>query len=186
MRQIGSALPTVPVVTSLDGLLPGQVALLDNGTDPPRIVRKRLDGSVPALANAVSQWPVFTSRGNAFDIPGNTFTRIPLQAVQDSHNAFDAATNTYRIPETGTYRMDMKIRYADGTRSGLSIGVGAGLQEIDDVPFAWGVTNPLRNGLQNYRLEQYPAGALVRLYGYLDLGSPQTIARSELIITRIR
>lgn len=38
-----------PVVTSLDQLLAGQVALLDNGTDPPRLVRKRLDGSAPPV-----------------------------------------------------------------------------------------------------------------------------------------
>lgn len=36
-----------PVVTSVAQLLPGQAALLDNGTDPPRLVRKRLDSSTP-------------------------------------------------------------------------------------------------------------------------------------------
>lgn len=43
-----------PVVTSLDALLPGQVAMLDNGTDPPRLVRKRLDGTAPPLAGEVA------------------------------------------------------------------------------------------------------------------------------------
>ena len=191
MRQIGSALPTVPVVTSLDQLLPGQAALLDNGTDPPRIVRKRLDGSVPALANAVSEWPVFVARAGAVNV-GQAFTKIPLEAaLTDTHGGFDSADSVYVIPQTGAYRFEMKIRYADGTPGGIGIGIGAGAAAVDDSAFLWGVTAAVtsgtgRNGLLNQRIRNCVAGERIRLYSYCDDPASRVVSGGELTIDRIR
>ncbi|KQR37717.1 hypothetical protein [Deinococcus sp. Leaf326] len=56
-----------PVVTSLDQLLPGQAALLDNGTDPPRLVRKRLDGTLTPLASEDARYSPITLSTNGWE-----------------------------------------------------------------------------------------------------------------------
>ncbi|WP_288481028.1 hypothetical protein [uncultured Deinococcus sp.] len=191
MRQIGDALPTVPVVTSLNGLLPGQVALLDNGTDPPRLVRRRLDGSVPAFVNAVSQWPMLIASlggedGNqtAQHVDGMSFQRILLAPTVDTHSGWDAQNRRYLAPEAGTYRIEMKMRVKD---SGLPQGVSIGLGACDSGPsFLWSVSNANREGLMNQRVMALNKGDEVYLMCYIDRPSGADLAAAEMTIDKIR
>lgn len=143
-----------------------------------------------AAAPDISQWPVFIGYIRPGSTAGAAFTRLPLNAAYDTHMGFDAVSSLYTVSQTGTYRLEMKVRYHDGAPGGISIGVGAGEVEGDDAAFFWGVTTGGagggRNGLLNQRLLYLEAGAQIRLYTYCDSPDQKIVASGELTIDRIR
>lgn len=190
-----------PVVTSLDQLVAGQVGLLDNGTDPPRLVRKRLDGSVPPLRDAISTWPVCVANMDTDDAPGTppvqvipyaAFTRLNLSGAPiDTHGGFSAGTHAWTVPpgQGGLYHIEMKLRFTDGTPPSLGFGLGADIVERDSTGFRWANTITSRQGELNQRDMQLAAGQQVVMFAYWEGNADWRsgpIKSAELSIVRIR
>jgi len=157
-------------------------------------------GDVITLAQQGMYWdkplasfPIFIATGNtAFNLAMN-FITVPLNiVVQDSHDGWDQATNTYIVPQDGIYEVQGRIRIQDGMTLNTSVGIGIDTESIDNPGFIWSQTPDTvsASGASRYtmvlnRTLVLNAGDDLRLYGYWD-GAQQEISGRELIIQRIR
>ena len=91
------------------------------------------------------------------------------KVVTDTATGWNAATNSYTVPATGTYLIVSNIRLADFAPSGISYGQGVDTANVDSFSFLWTSTaaGP-RNGFVNSRVMQLSAGQTVSLFAYID------------------
>lgn len=142
-----------------------------------------------AARGTVSDMPrlvVSCSGGTSFQTLPQTFTTVQFNTVSvDNKNAWNAANNTWTVPETGTYEVNGKLRLVDGNLSGLSYGLGIDVVNEDNAGFFWGVGAPNRQGLFNSRIIMLTAGQALRLYAYVDNPSGVGVNAAELNAVRI-
>jgi len=142
--------------------------------------------AVSGLPNPVSSLPFFNATFAGSHTAGAAFTTIPMNnIVTDTHNGWQAGTNVWTVPQTGTYNILAKDRISDGGTSGQSIGIGIDTSNADSPTFFWGVTNPNRNGIMNDRFAVFSQGQSIRLFSYID-GGNRTIEAASLTIIRVR
>lgn len=143
----------------------------------------------PAVVPNVSAWPVLVAEFNGSQSVGNVqFAKITLSATADSANGWDAANSWWTVPvgQGGTYEIAGKIRLADGTGAGVSVGIGMHTSNADHPAFFWDNTKNNRQGMQNVRVTTLTAGQQVRLFAYIDAGAPVACVAAVLTIQRIR
>lgn len=146
----------------------------------------------------VSRWPVCIANMNTPDgdgippvqtLPRGAFTRLNLNAVKDTHGAFSAANHVWVCPEAGIYRVEMKLRFVDGTPWGLGFGLGADIVERDSPAFRWAATVPARQGEINQRLIELQQGQQLVMFVYWEGNDQWTtgpVKAAEMTIDRIR
>jgi hypothetical protein len=154
--------------------------------DPINVLVSFLSGlaepSAPYL-RATMQNPTLGA-GVQQTIPATTFTKLALQRIEDTANAFDEMTRIYKIPQAGTYSCTLKVRPVDSTAdSETSYGVGVDTLERDSVSFVWGETFRRRQGLQNQVTRTFSAGEEVRAFIYSDV--ELNLNGAELVISKI-
>jgi len=157
-------------------------------------------GDVITLAQQGMYWdkplasfPIFIGSGNTlFNLVMN-FTTVPLNTiVQDSHDGWDQATNTYIVPQDGIYEVQGRVRIQDEMTLNTSVGIGIDTANVDSPGFIWSQTPSTvsASGASRFtmvinRTLTLNAGDALRLYGYWD-GTPQEVSGRELIVQRIR
>lgn len=141
-------------------------------------------------AESVASWPVMVARLTAGQVVASqTFARLMVRATVDTHGGFSDASSHYVIPQAGLYRLEGKVRVADGGMpAGASIGLGIDRGEFDSASFFWGTSNPSRQGVINQRVEYFAQGETVCLFVYADHATQPTVSvtSAELTLDRIR
>lgn len=141
----------------------------------------------------LAYFPMFIATGNTPSSLSLSFTTIPLNnVVQDTHDGWNPANNTYVVPQTGTYEVQGRVRIQDGYVLNTSVGIGIDTENVDSPGFIWSQTpnTVSASGASRFtmvinRTVMLNAGDVLRLYGYWD-AAPQNISGRELIIQRIR
>ena len=109
---------------------------------------------------------------------GGGFEKVPLASTFDPQSNFSNANSWYVAPVTGLYLILTRIRpddfVDDGSGNQVSYGQGAHTSNGDGSFFMWGLTVPStgptysRNGLVNFRIASFSAGAQIRMFAYAD------------------
>lgn len=119
---------------------------------------------------------------------GSAFTTVPLGAVAfDTASGFNTSSAIYTIPVSGFYDVNATLRVQDGNGGGVQVGMGVDISNNDSPTFAW-QTRPsgtLRHTFGLSRNAHWYAGDQVRLFAYVDAGSPLTFAAASLSLTLI-
>lgn len=113
-----------PVVTSADKLIAGQTALLDNGTDPLRLIRKRLDGSVVSIDTPVaapsgggSAGPVvfgYSGKRVTQTLAQSAWTRVSFYTSAPDRAGGAMADSTFTCTAAGVYLIGVTLEIYNG------------------------------------------------------------------------
>ena len=113
------------------------------------------------------------------------FTTVAMgNVIADTANGWNAAANTYTVPNTGTYLIVSKVRLADGTGPGISYGQGVNTANVDGPYFQWATTAGVRSQSLNVRIVKLTAGQTVDLFAYVD-GATATVWTAALTIQEL-
>lgn len=111
-----------------------------------------------------------------FNIPGQTFTRLPLVAETDPDGLWDDTGHVYVVPQDGTYMVVGVWRPLDDVSFNAEMGVGIDTAEQDSLTFRWGtnVKNTIGSGItrsshQAVVILPMSAGDEFGLIGYVDI-----------------
>jgi hypothetical protein len=125
---------------------------------------------------------------------GGAFNTVMISSVSVNIGGGTLSNNLWTVPQTGTYDVQGKVRFADNSTGGNKYGWGIGMDiaNQDSPGFLWRTTpeNPSftatnRMGEQNRRVMPLTAGQQLRLFAYID-GTNLNVIAAELIAIRIR
>ena len=106
--------------------------------------------------------------------------------IVDTASGWNASSNTYTVPATGTYLIVSNLRLADLLPAGISFGQGVNTSNVDNLSFLWRTTAGPRNESVATRIMQLSAGQTVDLFAYVDSSSPVAIAGASLSIQQLQ
>ena len=150
----------------------GTASTVQTGSTTTITVPVTVSGGSTTTAVAAASLPMLnveTNGSNGVQAVGASFTTLAMaNVITDTANGWNASTNTYTVPNTGTYLIVSRVRLADGSPAGLSYGQGVNTVNVDGTFFSWTTTAGARNGSVNTRLVKLTAGQTVNLYAYVD------------------
>ena len=150
----------------------GTASTVQSGSTTTITVPVTVTGGSTTVAGAAAALPLLsveTNGNSGMQTVGASFTTLALaNVIADTANGWNASTNTYTVPNTGTYLIVSRVRLADGATAGMSYGQGVNTTNVDGTFFLWSTTVGVRNGSINTRLVKLTAGQTVNLYAYVD------------------
>ena len=126
------------------------------------------------------------SAGQTFST-SDAFKTIALSRVLvDTASGWNASTNSYTVPATGTYLIISNIRLTDFAPQGISYGQGVDTSNMDSYSFLWVSTGAgPRNGFLNSRIMQLTAGQKLSLFAYVESKTPINLSSAILNIQQL-
>ncbi len=118
---------------------------------------------------------------------GSSFNTVALsRVVTDTASGWNAASNAYTVPVTGTYLIISNLRLVDAVPAGMSYGQGVNTGHFDSPSYLWNTTGGYRNGFSNVRVAQFSAGQTVDLFASIDSPSPVGLTSASLSIQQLQ
>lgn len=108
----------------------------------------------------------------ATTLNASTFTKLALNTVYvDTNLGWNATTNVWTVPVTGTYQITTKTRIQDGSSINTNFGSGIAINgaNTDSSNFVWSGIAAYRTTVVDTRSISLTQGQTINLFAYCDL-----------------